>query len=99
MLRINVITNRDKPKAKATKVLGFSNSTSPIRAVTICVVIVVAGSSGLNVKLARKLAAITTIIVSPIALEMANKKDPIIPGSAAGNITFFIVSDFVAPKA
>ena len=99
MLRINVITNKDRPNAKATNVLGFSNSTSPIRAVTICVVIVVAGSSGLNVKLARRLAAITTFIVSPIALDTASKNEPIIPGRAAGIITFLIVSDFVAPSA
>ena len=32
-------------------------------------------------------------------LETANKNDPIIPGRAAGIITFLIVSDFVAPSA
>ena len=49
ILRSNVIKNKVKPKANATSVFGLSNSTSPIRLVTICVVIVVAGSKGLNV--------------------------------------------------
>ena len=60
---------------------------------------VVVDSNGLIVKFAAKPAAITTIIVSPIALETANKIDPTIPGNAAGNTTFLIVSDFVAPTA
>ena len=50
------------------------------------------------VSFAESPAAITTIIVSPIALDAANKTPPTIPGSAAGKITFFIVSDLVAPK-
>ena len=56
-------------------------------------------SSGLIVKFAAKPAAITTIIVSPIALDTANKTEPTIPGSAAGITTFLIVSDLVAPIA
>ena len=42
--------------------------------------------------------AITTIIVSPIAREAAKRIPPIMPGKAAGRITFLIVSDFVAPN-
>mgnify|MGYP007000231426 len=42
-------------------------------------------------------AAITTIIVSPIALDIANMKAATMPGRAAGIITFFMVSDLVAP--
>ena len=62
-------------------------------------VIVVVDSSGLMVKFAANPAAITTIIVSPIALETASKTEPTIPGKAAGMTTFLIVSDFVAPIA
>ena len=40
---------------------------------------------------------VITIIVSPIALDTANNRPPIIPGNAAGIITFLIVSDLVAP--
>ena len=32
-------------------------------------------------------------------LEIAKRKEPIIPGKAEGNITLIIVSDFVAPNA
>ena len=56
-------------------------------------------SNGLRVRFAANPDAITTIIVSPIALETPNKIDPTIPGKAAGKITLFIVSDFVAPMA
>ena len=42
-------------------------------------------------------AATTTIIVSPIALDIANKNAPTIPGKAAGKITFLIVSALLAP--
>ena len=49
------------------------------------------------VKLAAKPAAMTTIIVSPIALDTANNIEPTIPGNAAGKTTFLIVSDLVAP--
>ena len=92
ILRSNVIKNKVKPKANATSVFGLSNSTSPIRLVTIRVVIVVAGSKGLNVKLAARPEAITTIIVSPTALETPNKIEPTIPGNAAGKITLFFVA-------
>ena len=60
---------------------------------------VVVDSRGFIVRFAAKPAAITTIIVSPIALETAKRIDPIIPGKAAGITTFFIVSDLVAPIA
>jgi hypothetical protein len=62
-------------------------------------VIVVVDSNGFKVKLAARPAAITTIIVSPIALETARSTDPTIPGRAAGKTTLLIVSDFVAPIA
>ena len=61
--------------------------------------IVVVDSRGLIVRLAANPAAITTIMVSPIALDTANNTDPIIPGNAAGITTCFIVSDLVAPTA
>ena len=51
------------------------------------------------VKFAAKPAAITTIMVSPIARDIASNTPPIIPGSAAGTKTLQIVSDFVAPNA
>ena len=59
---------------------------------------VVTASIGLKDSFADKPAAITTIIVSPIALEAARSIPPIMPGRAAGNITFLMVSDFVAPS-
>ena len=92
-----MITNNTNPKANADKVLGLSNSWSPIKATTIWTVTVVTFSKGLAVKLAAVPAATTTIIVSPIALEIASKKAPTIPGSAAGKITFFIVSALLEP--
>jgi phosphate transport system permease protein len=62
-------------------------------------VTVVTAENGLTVTFAANPAAITTIIVSPIALEIANKRAPTIPGRAAGKMTFRMVSDCVAPKA
>ena len=44
-------------------------------------------------------AAMTTIMVSPMARETASRIPPMMPGSAAGKITFFMVSDWVAPSA
>ena len=75
----------------------LSNSWSPTNKVTICTVTVVTDSKGLAVNLADKPAAITTIIVSPIARDIANIKEATMPGRAAGIITFLIVSDLVAP--
>lgn len=49
---------------------------------------VVVDSSGLMVRFAAKPAAITTIIVSPMALDTANNTEPTIPGNAAGITTF-----------
>ena len=92
MLRNNVITNKTNPKANADNVLGLSNSWSPIKATTIWTVTVVTFSKGLPVRLGAVPAATTTIIVSPIALDIANKNAPTIPGKAAGKITFLIVS-------
>ncbi len=60
---------------------------------------VVVESKGLMVNFAASPAAITTIMVSPIALETANRIDQIIPVRAAGNTTCLIVSDLVAPSA
>ena len=91
--------NKVNPKAKADWVFGLSNSWSPTKIITIWVVIVVVDSNGLIVKFAARPAAITTIMVSPIALDTASKTEPMIPGNAAGITTFLIVSDFVAPIA
>ena len=51
------------------------------------------------VKFAVRPAAITTIIVSPMALLTANKNAPTNPGNAAGSTTLSVVSAFVAPRA
>src|SRR5690554_1189926 len=97
--RISVTTNSIMPRAKAARVLALSNSWSPVSRVTICTVTVVTESSGLAVRLAARPAAITTIMVSPMAREAASRMPPIMPGRAAGKITFFMVSDWVAPSA
>ncbi len=60
---------------------------------------VVTASKGLKVRFAAIPAAITTIIVSPMARETASNIAPTIPGRAAGKTIFFTVSDFVAPIA
>ena len=49
--------------------------------------------------MAARPAAITTIIVSPIALEIARRIPPTIPGNAAGITTRLTVSECVAPIA
>ena len=87
MFSINVVTKRPSAKAKAERVLMLSNSWSPVKRTTICVVTVVTELSGFAVRFAATPAAIKTIIVSPIALEIANKNPPTIPGSAAGKTT------------
>lgn len=56
-------------------------------------------SKGFNVRFGVDPAARATIIVSPIALEIAKKNDAIIPDEAAGKIIFFIVSNLFAPNA
>ena len=98
MLSINVNTKRAKPRPNADRVLISSNSVSPVNRETIWTVTVVTVSKGFIVKFALNPAAITTIIVSPIALLMANKKAPTRPGKAAGNTTFKVVSALVAPS-
>ena len=91
--------NSTKANAKADNVFGLSNSWSPVSNPTICTVTVLTLSKGLKVRFAAKPAAITTIIVSPIAREKANKKLPTMPWNEAGIITCFVVSDSVAPIA
>ena len=86
------------PRAKAARVLGLSNSWSPTRRVTIWAVTVVTASRGFAVRFAASPAAITTIMVSPIARDTASRMLPTIPGSAAGSTTRRTVSDFVAPR-
>jgi len=95
----SVTMNSSMPSAKAASVLGLSNSVSPISSVTIWSVMVVTLSSGLIVSLAIRPAAITTIIVSPMARLTARRTPPTMPGMAAGNSTFIIVSPRVAPSA
>lgn len=56
-------------------------------------------AKGLAVSVATPLAAMTTIIVSPIARLTASRTPPTTPGSAAGSMTRVIVSDGVAPIA
>ena len=90
--------NRTRPSAKAERVLAESNSWSPTSRVTIWTVTVVTASSGLSVRLAARPAAITTIMVSPIARLVASSRAPTMPGSAAGTTTERMVSDLVAPS-
>ncbi len=91
--------NKVNPNAKAANAFALSNSWSPTSKTTICTVTAVTDSNGFAVKFAVTPAAITTIMVSPIALDTANSMALIIPGNAAGNITFVTVSDFVEPNA
>ena len=44
-------------------------------------------------------AAMTTIMVSPMARDTASSTPPTMPGRAAGKMTRRMVSDWVAPKA
>src|SRR3546814_14340168 len=67
MLSSSVTRKRTSPSAKAASVLALSNSWSPVSSLTICAVTVVTLAKGLAVRLAESPAAITTIIVSPIA--------------------------------
>ena len=99
MFKHKVTINNDIPKANAAWVFGTPNAWSPIKMTTICAVIVEVDSNGFKVKFAANQDAITTIIVSPIAIETPNNIDLTIPGTAAGKITFLIVSDLVAPMA
>ena len=83
-----MIINNINPNAKAARVFGLSNSWSPTSNVTIWTVTVVTADRGFAVRLAARPAAMTTIIVSPIALETASKRALTMPGNAAGKITF-----------
>ena len=74
------------PKANAAIVLVLSNSWSPTNKVTIWTVTVVTASKGFIVILADNPAAMTTIIVSPIALDIANKKGTPVLASSDGII-------------
>ena len=58
-----------------------------------------AARKGENVKLGPAPAAIATIIVSPIARDMATINAAATPERAAGNTIRTAVSNFVAPKA
>ena len=99
MLKMKVNINSVRAKAKAAKVFGELNSWSPTKSVTICAVAVVTESSGFRVNFATNPAAITTIIVSPIARDTAKITAPTIEGVAEGKTTFFIISDLVLPMA
>ena len=66
-LRNSVTTNSIRPSANAASVFALSNSWSPTSSVTICTVTVVTASKGFAVRLAASPAAMTTIMVSPIA--------------------------------
>ncbi len=91
--------NSTSPSAKAASVFALSNSWSPVSSLTICAVTVVTLAKGFAVRFADRPAAITTIIVSPIARLTASRMPPITPGSAAGISTWRIVSVGVAPSA
>jgi hypothetical protein len=91
--------NRTKPRAKADSVAGCSKLPSPVSMATIWNVTVVIDSNGLAVSRAVAPAAMTTIIVSPMARLTASITPATIPGSAAGISTRRIVSEVVAPIA
>ena len=76
-----MIRNSTRPSANADNVFALSNSWSPTSSVTIWTVTVVTASSGLAVRLAARPAAMTTIMVSPIAREAASRTPPTMPGS------------------
>lgn len=99
MFSSNVMQNNTNANAKADSVLGLLNSWSPEIIDTICAVIVVTESRGLKVRFAIMPAAIVTIIVSPMARDIAMMMPPIIPGNAVGIKTLVIISSFVAPIA
>ena len=77
----------------------FGESMQPHQnPLTIETVMVETGSSGLPRRIGLLPAASTTIMVSPTARLMARRNAPTMPGSAAGNSTRTMVSDFVAPR-
>ena len=87
-------------KAPTTNIVLYSidpKVTSPIATDTIYPVIVCIDSKGFNVIWGLAPAAIATIIVSPIALDIAKINDETIPEIDAGNTIFFITSNLVAP--
>ena len=94
-----VTRNNTKPSAKALSVAGWSKLPSPVSMATIWNVTVVIASSGLALRFAAAPAAITTIMVSPIARLIASMTPATMPGSAAGTSTRRIVSLVVAPIA
>ena len=87
------------PKEKALSVSELSKAWSPCKACTICTVTVVISSRKLKLIFGRKLAAITTIIVSPKARESPSKQAAMMPGIASGKITAKTTSFFVIPRA
>src|SRR5699024_9685123 len=68
--------------------------TSTIYAVIVCIDCVIS-----NVKFLELPLAIVTIIVSPIAREIASTNEAIMPDNAAGMTTRFVTSNFVEPSA
>ena len=99
MFNTSVDKKSTKPKANAARVFGLSNSVSPVNSVMICTVTVVTGSKGLNVSDAMMPAAMTTIMVSPMARLAASRTPLMMPGNAEGRRTLVIVSPLVAPRA
>jgi len=98
ILSTKVTTNSISPKANAERVSGELNSKSPTREFTIVTVTVVISSNGFQDKFGLSPAAITTIIVSPIAFEKPRIQAEMIPGRAEGNTIFLIVSPWVIPR-
>ncbi len=98
MLSVRVIRNRMDATPKAARVCGLLNSVSPVRMATIWTVAVVIGFSGLRVMFAMRPAAMTTIIVSPIALEIAMIMALIMLGVAIPRRSFVMISYFMAPR-
>ena len=94
--------DEEEDEARARRPTASWRCRTPGRrpaACSICTVTVVTASSGLKVRLAARPAAMTTIIVSPMARLMASMKAETMPGSAAGSTTLRMVSDLVAPIA
>ena len=88
MLSTNVTINSTNPKANAESVSEELNSKSPTNEFTIVTVTVVISSSGFHERFGLNPAAITTIIVSPKALDKPSNDAEIIPGIAEGKTMF-----------
>jgi hypothetical protein len=99
MFMTRVITNNvraDREDGLVADAAGrlVAEPAAPMNAVIVCMRL-----NGLNVSLGVPPAAISTIIVSPIARLMPRTKAAMIPERPAGTTTRVEISYFVAPRA